>query len=244
VCSADGCAILAWRAFCCIGGFQPQLLTIALRGHLLDFTSLVTKHGGGATSTGQTEDGMKHFSIHLAACKLAAVAAAITLAAGFAVLGSAGSASAATPAANCSGYSCHGHDPVVYGCTASSTTTANASVSGTVVATVQNRYASNCNANWVRGQLTSAGVSRHYWIVVDITTTDSHGTGEYMCYPGPNNTGNLNEFCSGSTYGGNTTFIFSDMVDGTNTATARIFVYTCSYFPNCPNYVTSASTSQ
>ena len=94
------------------------------------------------------------------------------------------------------------------------------------------------------GQLTSAGVNDHYWIVVDIYTTDSHGTNEYMCYPGPNNTGNLNEYCSGSTYGGNTQWIYSDMVDGTNVTTARVFVYTCSYFPNCPNYVASAAASQ
>jgi hypothetical protein len=182
---------------------------------------------------------MRRLGIRLAVYKVATVAGAMALVAGFVVLGS-GSASAST----CFGYSCHGHDPVVYGCSASSTTTAYASVSGTAVAEVQNRYAGNCNSNWVRGALTSAGVSRGYWIVVDVSTVDSHGTSEYMCYPGPNNTGALNEYCSGSTYGGNTTFIYSDMVDGTNTATARVFVYTCSYFPNCPNYVASASTSQ
>jgi hypothetical protein len=217
-----------------------QVLTIVSYGNLLNLGSSVKEPGGeGAARTGRKEVGVKRSGIRLVAYKLAVFAGTIALAAGFAVL-SAGSASAAS----CSGYSCHGHDPVVYGCSASSTTTANAKVNGTVVATVQNRYAGNCNANWVRGQLTQAGVNDHYWIVVDIYTTDSHGTNEYMCYPGPNNTGNLNEYCSGSTYGGNTQFIYSDMVDGTNTATARVFVYTCSYFPNCPNSVASAATSQ
>ncbi len=49
--------------------------------------------------------------------------------------------SSAAFAATCSGWSCHGHDPTVYGCSASSTVSAAAKVNGTQVATLQNRYA-------------------------------------------------------------------------------------------------------
>jgi hypothetical protein len=78
---------------------------------------------------------------------------------------------------------------------------------------------------------------------VDVYTTDSLGKYEYMCYPGPGNTGSLTEYCSGATYDGSL-WIYSDMVDGTNTATARVFVYTCSNFLNCPTPVTSAAAAQ
>jgi hypothetical protein len=156
------------------------------------------------------------------------------MAGGFAVIGTAASASAAS----CSGYSCHGHDPNVYGCSVSSTASAPANFNGTQVATVYNRYSQNCNANWGRGQLTQAGLNAHDSIIVDVFTTDSHGTHEYMCYPGPNNTGALTENCSGATYGGSAA-IFSDMVDGTNTATADVYVYNSS-----GTFITSASASQ
>jgi hypothetical protein len=44
-----------------------------------------------------------------------------------------------------------------------------------------------------------------------------------LCYPGPGNTGDLTEYCTG-TYGGGSV-AYSDMVDGTNLATAYAYVY-------------------
>lgn len=134
-------------------------------------------------------------------------------------------------AASCSGYSCHGHDPSVYGCSATSTTTANAFDSdNAIVAVIQNRYSSGCNANWARGWLTSTGVARGYKIYVEIDTTDSKGSTESLCYPGPSNTGNLIEDCSGwpsGGAGGSTTPVFSDMSDGTNVTRAWVHVFSC-----------------
>jgi hypothetical protein len=126
----------------------------------------------------------------------------------------------------------------VYGCTASSTVTVPVKVGSTQVATLWNRYASNCNANWGRAQLTSAGLSAHDTFIVDVFTNDSRGTFEYMCYPGPDNTGEIEELCSGATYGGSAQ-AFTDMVDGTNTTTADVYVYNSS-----GTQIASASASQ
>lgn len=134
-------------------------------------------------------------------------------------------------AATCHGYTCHGHDPSTYGCSATSTVTANAFDSdNAIVAVIQNRYSSGCAANWARGWLTSTGVARGYKIYVEIDTTDSQGHQEDMCYPGPSNTGLLNEDCSSwpdGGFGGSTTAVFSDMSDGTHVTRAWVFVWSC-----------------
>ncbi len=45
-----------------------------------------------------------------------------------------------------------------------------------------------------------------------------------MCYPGPDNTGQLVEGCSGAAYGGSST-AWTDMTDGTNITYSDIYVY-------------------
>lgn len=164
--------------------------------------------------------------------RILALAASLIAAAGTAAA-TASSASAATAgrtsvaSARCSGYSCHGRNPTVYDCTAASTVTAPVKYGSTQVATLYDRYSSGCNANWGRAQLTAAGLKAHDQIIVAIATIDSRGHYESMCYPGPNNTGQLIEACSGAGYAGSL-FAYSDMVDGTNTATASVGVYNSS----------------
>src|ERR1022692_3386242 len=154
--------------------------------------------------------------------RLSALAGAGLLAAGLAVLGPAGSASAG--ASNiCYGYTCHGHDPVIFGCPASSTVTVPVKYNGTQVATLYNRYSSYCNANWGRAQLSTAGYAAHDSFLVEVDTTDSLGHYEFMCYPGPANTGHLTEPCTG-TYAGNLA-AYCDMVDGTHSTTAAVQVF-------------------
>jgi hypothetical protein len=97
-------------------------------------------------------------------------------------------------------------------------------VGNTQVATLWNRYSSNCNANWARVQLTSAGLSAGDSFIVSIQTTDSKGAGEFMCFPGPSNTGQMIEDCSEIQYGGSLP-AYTDMVDGTNLTTATLYVY-------------------
>jgi hypothetical protein len=151
------------------------------------------------------------------------------------LLGAAGAVPALTAtsalAAGCSGYSCHGRDPVAEGCSASSTVTAYASAGGVTYATLWNRYSGGCNANWSRAQLTSAAINAGYKMYVLASTSDSHGNFEDMCWPGPdNNIGELVENCTNypySGYGGSST-AYSDMVDGTNTTFAYVFVYNSS----------------
>ncbi len=128
-------------------------------------------------------------------------------------------------ASSCSGWSCHGHDPSIYGCSATSTGQADVKDSdGAVVATLQNRYSSGCNANWARAWLTQTGLSRGYMFQTWITTTDSQGHSESMCFPSSlNNSGQLTESCSGY-YGKDTQVTWTDMVDGTNLTTANITV--------------------
>ena len=137
------------------------------------------------------------------------------------LLGVAGIAMSAVTAdaAGCYGFSCAGHDPIVEGCSVSSTKGQSDSL-----AIVQNRFAWNCNSNWARGALTQQGLSNGDSIIIFITTTDSKGHSEFQCYPGPNNTGQLIEACSGATYR-STTFAFTDMVDGTNVTHAFVYVY-------------------
>lgn len=143
-----------------------------------------------------------------------------------------------TPAVSCYGYSCHGHDPYRYGCSKSSDTTAPANYQGTQVATLWNWYSVQCNANWSEGALTTAGLNAGDSIIIDISTTDSHGYWEYMCYPGPDDTGALLEYCSGAHYGGAAT-AWTDMVDGTNKTVSDLYVY-----DRNGNQITYATTSQ
>lgn len=151
---------------------------------------------------------------------------------------SAGLAGAAT--VGCQGWLCAGLDPAVtVGCSVTSTTTTNAVYKGTSVVTLWNRYSSNCIANWARAQLTSAGRSGGDSIQLEIETTDSQGTDEFMCYPG--NTSNqwtLNEGCNGYTYSGSLA-AYTDMVDGTNITTVTVIVYDAN-----GNQITTASVNQ
>jgi hypothetical protein len=147
------------------------------------------------------------------------VALFVTAAGGLAGVASATPASASTlsPAATCFGYGCHGHDPVIYNCAVASTTTTSDGLM-----TLQNRYSSNCNANWARAELSASALGAYDTLEVAVTTSDSHGQTETMCYPGPSNTGNLIENCTGS-FGGSG-FAYTDMVDGTNLTTAEAIV--------------------
>jgi hypothetical protein len=144
----------------------------------------------------------------------------------------------AASAASCSGFSCHGYDPVAEGCSTTSTTTAYASSGGVTYATLWNRYSAGCKANWSRAELTSAAISAGYTMLVLADTSDSRGNYEDMCWPGPNNNvGALNESC-GNPYGGSS-IAYTDMVDGTNTADAYVYIYNSS-----GNLVTYAVSSQ
>ena len=160
--------------------------------------------------------------------RLAIYASTVALMAGLAVVGAAGSASAAT----CFGYSCHGHDPEIYGCSATTTETVPVTANGVRIATLWNRYSSGCKANWARAQLTTAGINAHDTFWIDAYTTDSQGHKEFMCYPGPDNSGLLIETpdCNVPPYGGSE-ILYTDMVDGTNLATADIWVFDSSGYP-------------
>lgn len=168
---------------------------------------------------------MKLAHTRLLPLSLAALAGAAILAAGSAAFGTASSASAAT----CSGYSCHGLDPEIYGCTATSTITMPVMYDGVQVATLWNRYSSRCNANWARGQLTTAGLNAHDTFGITVETTDSQGY-EFMCYPGADNLGQLDEyyFCYGLPAYGGSQILYTDMVDGTTRTTAKLYVYNSS----------------
>lgn len=172
--------------------------------------------------------------------RLATLASVAILAAGYAVLGAAGSASAAS----CSGYSCHGLDPEIYGCSATSTITVPVKYDGVQVATLWNRYSSGCNANWARGQLTTAGRSAHDTFGITVTTTDNQGY-EFMCYPGADNLGLIDEyyFCLGLPAYGGSQILYTDMVDGTKKTTAVIYVYNSSgsFLASAPLATGSAS---
>lgn len=164
---------------------------------------------------------MKTRHIRALTSKMAILASAVTLAAGFALLGPSAGASAAT----CSGYTCHGHDPEIYGCTATTTITTPVDYKGVQVATLWNRYSSACKANWARAQLTTAGLNAHDQFWIYIYTTDSTNHQEVMCFPGPpDNSGEMNELdLCGPTYGGSE-ILYTDMVDGTNKTYAVIDV--------------------
>jgi hypothetical protein len=148
---------------------------------------------------------------------------------GVALLLPLGMTAAATPAfaAACSGYTCHGIDPTGR-CTSTSNLSRVVSVDDPLdprtVAVLYNKYSKGCNANWAWAVLTPAGYDDGDSMIVVVTTTDSHGTSESMCYPGPNSTGKLNEYCYNSTYRG-AAGAYTDMVDGTNLTRAYAYVY-------------------
>lgn len=177
--------------------------------------------------------------------RLVVLASTLILAGGFAVLGSVNSASASL---SCKAYSCHGRDPSknYYNCVASVGSTKSATAynsRGVALATVKNIYSYGCVANWAQGQLTQAGLNAGDVIFVDIYTTDSQGHYEYMCIPGPSNTGNLKENCSGF-YGGSQ-LLYTDMVDGTNVTTAEVSVWPSgTQFPPSGPPIAHASASQ
>ena len=137
-------------------------------------------------------------------------------------------ATASAQAAGCSGYSCHGRDPIAEGCSATSTVAANASAGGVTYATLWNRYSAGCNANWGRAQLTSAALNAGDTMYILASTSDSRGSFEDMCWPATDNSaGDLVESCTNypnSGYGGSS-IAYCDMVDGTNATFAYVFVY-------------------
>lgn len=136
---------------------------------------------------------------------------------------SAGSASAAS----CSGYSCHGLDPSGR-CTDTASAWKNVTINDPLdpeaVAILYNKYSKPCNSNWAWASLTPEGYNAGLSMVVIITTLDSHGNLESMCYPGPGNTGHLNEYCYNYNYRG-TLPAYTDMVDGTHVTQAYAYVY-------------------
>jgi len=145
--------------------------------------------------------------------------AALIAAGGLVIVAPAMSASASP---TCHGYTCHGHDPVVYGCAVSSQKFAYYYSGRTLMATLTNEYSYQCNANWVQGQLSKYAVALGWNFAITLTTSDSKGYLESMCWSGPasdNNTGNLEEFCDPQVppfADSSTNPAWTDMVDGTN----------------------------
>ncbi len=161
--------------------------------------------------------------------RIAILAAIITVAAAIGV------AAPAALASGCSGSACVGHDPVTYGCSATSTKSATAFLNGVAVATVWNRYSLGCNANWARAQLTQAGINQHLTIQVKVWITATYQT---MCFPGPSNTGSWQEICDPLPGYGGSAIVYTDMVDGSYKTYAGVDVYAGS------NDVTSAVSPQ
>jgi hypothetical protein len=121
----------------------------------------------------------------------------------------------------CHDASCHGRDPVIWGCLPSTSTVENAN---SFVA-VWNDYSGSCDANWGQAQLTPQSVRNHYSMLLETKTTDSDGHREFMCVPSlSNNVGALTELCDdGTDFSGGVAY--TDMVDGTNVATVCALVY-------------------
>ncbi|MFD8479467.1 hypothetical protein [Kitasatospora sp. NPDC059673] len=130
-------------------------------------------------------------------------------------------------AAGCWASSCAGRDHGAVGCWATDVKTAYVIRDGVQLATVWNDYSSSCKANWSAAQLTQAARNAGYRLYVDIQTTDSNGAREFMCYPGPDNTGSLVEACTDWPYSGysGSGAPWTDMIDGTNVTAARAYVF-------------------
>jgi hypothetical protein len=163
-------------------------------------------------------------------------ATVVLLAAGFGLAG----ATRATPAmaASCYGFSCHGYDPASTGCNKYYSTYKE---TDGALASVVNWYSTGCNANWAQGWLSASAYAAGDSMIVYATTTDSHNPplSEYMCYPGPGNTGKLDEFCNGVYRGTSASPAYTDMVDGTNMTQAIVIVY-----DHAGNYITQYEADQ
>lgn len=134
---------------------------------------------------------------------------------------------ATASAASCSGLSCAGHDPAVYGCISTSSTSS-AVTSGADVATIVNYFSSGCDANWGYAYLNAAAEQAGWSLEIQTYTHDRNDNYEISCFPGPNNTGSPDEWCPSGypTYNGSNGWpAWSDMVDGANKVYAEIFVY-------------------
>jgi hypothetical protein len=145
-------------------------------------------------------------------------------------------------AAGCYSYSCVGHDPQVYGCSWDTWVRNYAhDSSGTTVATITNWYSYNCHTNWGAASLTAAALNAGHTMYVEVTTVDTHGVREFMCYPGPSDTGQTWEGCTNYPYSGygGPYLAWTDMVEGTNVTQAAVIVQTSG-----GSFIGSATASQ
>jgi hypothetical protein len=134
-------------------------------------------------------------------------------------------------AASCSGGGCVGHDPYLYGCAVTSTTSATYT-SGAAQATIVNKYSFGCNANWAEASLNAAARSAGWQIQESVWDYNAAQTGTLAeaCFPSNfNNSGQSWETCNGLYYNGSTGWpAWTDMVNG-------------SYFTKAPMSVFNAS---
>lgn len=133
----------------------------------------------------------------------------------------------ATPAnaAACTFSGCAGHDPYVYGCSATSEVKAyyyTPSPHPALMVTLINYYSYSCKANWSWAQLSPYAVSLGWNFKEEINTYD--GGNQLMCYPGENNTGSWFECGVQGTYGGSSP-AWTDMVSGRHIAYADVELY-------------------
>lgn len=89
---------------------------------------------------------------------------------------------------------------------------------------LDNRYSWGCNANWARAELTQLAYNNGDKFIVTIWTVLPDGSSENMCYPGPSNTGQILEACSGAKLHAEG-FWYTDMVVGTYKTYAVVTVY-------------------
>lgn len=169
---------------------------------------------------------------------LAALTPVLTLS----LLGVGVSAGPASATSGCYGYGCHGYDMNHFQCTYTSSLPSDAVFNGTRLATVYNRYSGGCRSNWAEAVLSPAALAAGDTMLVTVNTqTDSHGTSEQMWFPGSSsNQGALNEYGVMPYYGGSAS-AYTDMVDGTNLATASVLVFDRN---NNPIQTTGGSVSQ
>jgi hypothetical protein len=172
--------------------------------------------------------------------RLYTIAAAIIIVAGLGTAGIAGvggaSAATAGPAhaaatptalaadAPCQGSSCAGRDPALTGCNQYPVIRQPTPVMDQLgLVTLRIWSSATCNAKWAQAILSPTALADGYYLSVNIDTTDAAGTDEFMCFPGPSNTGLTHEGCGVPYYKGSD-YAYTDMVDGTNTATAEVDV--------------------
>jgi len=112
----------------------------------------------------------------------------------------------------CSGASCYNQDPVTFGCLDSYVISPDNKpeyYGGELVGYFSTVYSYTCNAFWNQATLTDDAVSQGFRVVTSLTTLDSLGHSESICFP---------DDCTSFTgYGGETGWpTFSNMVDGSN----------------------------